>query len=146
MRGDKLNFGQWLLLRETFFTKIPMHASVEPIKVWKNPGQSEFEVVYAKSTYDVMRGIIDGEDVYIWDSMMAIHHEIASYLPVAYNWIGFYVGTSAREVPNKNRRNIGQFLLGTAEYIRDPKVGDILQNHPRIRVMLGDPLPVAKTG
>lgn len=48
------------------------------LDVYKNPSTSEAMKILNNSKYKEIRGIIDGKNIYIWDSYLGIHQEISS--------------------------------------------------------------------
>jgi hypothetical protein len=46
------------------------------LRIFKNPGHSEFLRVLAQSTSKELRGLLGAAGLFIWDSWLATHHDV----------------------------------------------------------------------
>jgi hypothetical protein len=68
------------------------------MRVLQNPSHRQFEALLAKLHPDndsrTMRGILDGDDLYLWDAIYADHHNVAIDLGIISNdWFEITGGT-----------------------------------------------------
>ena len=52
------------------------------VKVWKNPSGRELIAIADNLGHD-LRGLLNGNDVYVWDAMLATHDRVANYLSLS---------------------------------------------------------------
>jgi len=111
-----------------FITEV-WHASLENkysaglshFDVHKNPSKAELHKIVHSSEAKSARGIIHGNDVYVWDAMKAIHHEVDDELKL--------------DVPKKNYISIGKNRYGS-EYTGSDDNAQHIFNHPWVKSTL----------
>lgn len=88
------------------------------VDIYKNPTRSEVEHIVKNSEAHSARGIFHGNDVYMFDGMKAIHHQVSDHLGL-------------------NTTHVDHFNVGrghwVSEYIRNDEDLHRVQNHPWIK-------------
>jgi hypothetical protein len=88
------------------------------VEIHKNPSASELQKMVHKSEAKSARGIMHGDDVYMFDAMHAIHSDVSDHLKL-------------------NSKSHDHFSVGrdhySSEYIRNDEQLDRIKNHPWIK-------------
>lgn len=100
--------------------KIPSpYAPEREVLVFKNPSSMEYRNLLAKTLYGEVRGITNGNVVYVWDANLATHTDILQYI--------------------ENKVDIGKFIASVETIYSADEVKDDLffNNHKMIKRMFG---------
>jgi hypothetical protein len=80
-RFKMLQFSEWFSLQEYFLGIFPFPDSKTDLKIYKNPGHSELQILLGKMDYKEARGILlPNGAVYIWEGGSVVHQDVADTL------------------------------------------------------------------
>ncbi len=82
-------------------------------RVWRNPSASDLQTLAAERD---LRGLVDGNTVYVWPAEVATHRMIPAQLGIEYHddLLPFYVKTDAYVMPHYAAR--GQWCDAPADF------------------------------
>lgn len=135
-------------LNEYFLGKFQVmdYGTPAEVKVYRNPGQTEFETLLDRSHYKELKGFIVGNDIFVWDGESGIHEIVADALGIR-EWDGaFYIGLN--KAGHQHTKQIGKYVVaaGANQFERPSSAAwKSLFGHPAFMTMLGHPAPIART-
>ena len=107
-------------LFEKIHFKFPSpHAPGREVLIFKNPSNAEFKNLLAKSGDNEVRGITNGNVVYVWDANLALHEDVIDLLDKVVD--------------------VGKFIASDREVLSadEEKDTDYFLNHRMIQRMVG---------
>lgn len=94
------------------------YASDREVLVFKNPHYLEYMNLLSKTSLGEVRGITNGNVIYVWDANLAIHNDILEYI--------------------ENKVDIGKFMANSETVYSADEIKDDLffNNHRMIKRMM----------
>lgn len=128
-----MRFQQWLT--EQFFGVVNVNradGSTNDVKVYRNSSNPELDTLISHSIYHELRGLLVQNEIYLWDSWVSTHQDVAQAIGLDYSnrQSSFYIGTA--DNGNPGAKKLGQYIValeGRTAYI--PLAWDALTKHPR---------------
>lgn len=88
------------------------------VDIFKNPTKKELNEIIQNSEAHTARGIFHGNDVYLFDAMMAIHHDVSDHLKL--------------QSRSRNFFTVKRDRWGS-EYVDNDETLNRITNHPWIK-------------
>lgn len=127
------------------FTIFNQGHSDQEVKVYRNPGQTEFETLMGRAEYGELKGILTGNDIFVWDGDFGVHQVVANAIGLKDADFAFYIRRQAGNYPQMKK--VGDYYVAphaAAMRMQQKPTWNTLIKNPTFMTMLGTSHPLAK--